>query len=252
MKINILTLFPEIVRPYFTNSIPAKAIEKDIFSVDIVNIRDFALDKHRTCDDEPYGGGAGMVLKPEPVSLALEKVTENLKTPVIIYPSPAGIPFDQSTAYELSKEKELVFLCGRYEGLDQRIIDYYDIKEYSIGDYVLSAGELAALVIVDAVIRLIDGVITNESLREESFSSGLLEYPHYTRPAVFKGVPVPDVLLSGHHENIRQWRLRKSIERTLDRRPDLLHNKALSEEEKAILENILEERGRRNERDSGN
>lgn len=241
MNIVVLTLFPELVEPYFTTSIPSKAVERGLISYTIVNFRDFARDRHRTCDDAPYGGGAGMVIKPEPLAAALDSV--NALSHTVVYPSAAGYRFTQQVARDLSREETLIFICGRYEGVDQRVLDFYRAREYSIGDYVLSSGELAALVMIDAVIRLREGVITRESLEEESYASGLLEYPHYTRPVEFRGMSVPDVLLSGHHEEIRRWRLRKSLERTLDRRPDLLHNKALTEEEKGILKIILEERG---------
>ena len=223
MKFHVLTLFPEIPRAFFESSIMAKAVEKEIIAYELVNIRDFAFDKHKTCDDSPYGGGAGMLMKTEPLKRALDSVKSKKKR--VIYVTPSGKPFTQKLAYELSKEKDLVLVCGRYEGIDQRIIDSYVDDEISIGDYVLSSGEVAATVIIDAVYRLVEGVISKESLEEESFSDGLLEYPQDTRPEVFEGMKVPDILLSGHHENIRKWREEKSLEFTKNKRPDLLDNK---------------------------
>lgn len=220
MKIDVLSLFPEIVEGFFANSIMAKAVERGKISYSLVNFRDFATDKYRTCDDAPYGGGAGMVIKPEPLGAALESIKAKGKR--VIYPSPSGKLLDQAYAEELSREEELVFICGRYEGIDQRIIDLYVDDEISIGDYVISSGEIASLVIIDAVYRLLDGIINEESLREESFTGGLLEYPHYTRPADYCGLSVPDVLLSGHHAQIEQWRNEKRLEKTLKNRPDLL------------------------------
>ena len=220
MRFDVLTLFPEIPEAFFKTSIMAKAVERGIISCNLVNIRDFAFDKHRSCDDIVYGGGAGMLLLPEPLSLALDSVNASSKR--VIYVTPSGKPFNQELAKELSSEEALVFVCGRYEGIDQRIKDEYVDDEISVGDYVMSSGELAALVIIDAVYRLIDGVISGESLEEESFSGFLLEYPQYTRPRNFKGREVPEVLLSGHHLNIHKWRLKKRIEKTLKTRPDLI------------------------------
>jgi len=220
VKITVLSLFPEIVNGYFASSIMAKAIDRGIIEYRSVDIRDYATDRHHTCDDAPYGGGAGMVLKPEPLGGALEAVgARAIRT---VYPTPGGKLFTQEYARQLAGEQELVFICGRYEGIDQRIIDLYVDDEISIGDYVISSGEIATLVIVDAVYRLIEGVISQESLEEESFEGGLLEYPHYTRPEVYNGLRVPEVLLSGHHENIRKWRSERSVEKTLRNRRDLL------------------------------
>ncbi len=220
MKITVLTLFPEIIEGYFSSSIMAKAVEKGLVDYEVVDIRSFAEDKHRTCDDYPYGGGAGMVLKPEPLARALDSVNGLERR--VVYPSPSGVLFNQEYAAELSGSPDLVFICGRYEGVDQRIIDLYVDDEISIGDYVISSGEISTLVIVDAVYRLLEGVINGESLVEESFSDGLLEYPHYTRPAVFRGMKVPEILLSGHHARIREWRREKQLEKTGKNRPDLL------------------------------
>jgi len=221
MKLTVLSLFPEILDGFLQTSIMKKAVEKGLIEVHLVNIRDFAADKHKTCDDIPYGGGAGMVLKPEPLAMALDSVGAGQKR--TLYPSPSGRLFQQTMAKELAEEEELVFICGRYEGIDQRIIDDYVDDEISLGDYVLSSGEIATLVIIDAVYRLREGVIKARSLEEESFSNGfLLEYPQYTRPEVFRGQAVPDVLLSGHHKNIEEWRRSQSIEKTKRMRPDLI------------------------------
>jgi len=221
MKYSVLTLFPEIINAYFANSIMAKALSRGIIEYEAVNIRDFALDKHHTCDDAPYGGGAGMLMLAEPLGRALEATLLSGKKRVI-YLSPSGRPFYQGLAEELAAEKELALICGRYEGIDQRIIDLYVDDEISVGDYVLSSGEVAALAVIDSTYRLVDQVITPESLNEESFSSGLLEYPQYTRPEIYANLKVPEVLLSGHHENIRRWRLEKRVEKTLAVRPDLI------------------------------
>ena len=220
MNFDILTLFPEIVDSFFTESIMAKSVESGKISYKITNFRDFALDKHHTCDDTPYGGGAGMVVKPEPLGAALEFIEAKKKR--VLYVTPSGRKFTQSYAEELAKESDLVIICGRYEGIDQRIIDLYVDDEICIGDYVISSGEVAALVVIDAVYRLVDGVINSDSLVEESFTDGLLEYPHYTRPVTYCSRSVPDVLLSGHHANIEKWRMEKRIEKTLAMRPDLL------------------------------
>jgi tRNA (guanine37-N1)-methyltransferase len=220
VKITVLTLFPELMRGYFGSSIMAKAVEKRLVEYEVVDIRDFALDRHRTCDDAPYGGGYGMVLKPEPLAGALDSVNASKKH--VIYPSPAGKLFGQADARRISGMDEVVLICGRYEGIDQRIIDLYVHEELSIGDYVISSGEVASMVIIDAVYRLMEGVITEGSLSEESHVEGLLEYPHYTRPEDFRGHRVPEVLLSGHHGNIDTWRREQRIERTRSRRPDLM------------------------------
>ena len=220
MKFTVLTLFPDIVKAYFENSIMAKAVEKEIIAYDLVNIRDFALDKHHTCDDGTYGGGAGQLMMAEPLGRALDSVQAMKKC--VIYVTPSGKPLTQAKAQELSCKDELVFICGRYEGIDQRIIDSYVDEEISIGDYVMSSGEVAATVVIDTVYRLVDGVISNESLEEESYCDGLLEYPQYTRPPVFRGMKVPDVLLSGDHRRIDAWRKSEARRVTMEMRPDLL------------------------------
>jgi tRNA (guanine37-N1)-methyltransferase len=219
MKFSVFTLFPDIIRGFFQDSIMAKSVQNSLIEYQLIQIRDFAYDRHKTCDVAPYGGGAGMVLKAEPLGRALDSVQAKQKR--VIFPTPSGKLFTQEYAQELAGEKELVFICGRYEGIDQRIIDLYVDDEICIGDYVISSGEIAALVIIDAVYRLIDGIISEESLVEESFSDGLLEYPQYTRPADYCGNSVPDILLSGHHAQIEQWRLAKRLEKTLQNRPDL-------------------------------
>ncbi len=220
MKIKVLSLFPEIIEGFFTSSIMARAVEKGIIDYSSVNIRDFAFDKHRSCDDSPYGGGAGMVLKVEPLAGALDSVDAHRKR--VIYPSPSGTLFSQEEAERLSEYEELVFICGRYEGVDQRIIDMYVDEEISIGDYVISSGEVSTLVIIDAVYRLLEGVISEDSLIDESFSNGLLEYPHYTRPFNFRGLKVPEVLVSGNHSKIDEWRRKESIRKTRQNRPDIM------------------------------
>ncbi len=220
MHIDILTLFPDMVSSFFTSSIMARAVEKGIISYRIVNFRDYAEDRHRTCDDVPYGGGAGMVLKCEPIGRALEEVDARNRR--VIFPTPSGRLFNQEYAQELSREENLVFICGHYEGLDQRIIDTYVDDEISIGDYVLSSGETSSIVIIDAVYRLVEGVIASESLEDESFSNGLLEYPQYTRPERYCTKSVPDVLLSGHHERIATWRDFRMLEKTMLSRPEVL------------------------------
>lgn len=239
MKFTVLTLFPEIPRAFFETSIMAKAVEKEIIAYDLVNIRDFAFDKHKTCDDKPYGGGAGQLLMAEPLGKALDSVKAYKKH--VIYVTPSGKPFTQEKAQELSQKDEIVLICGRYEGIDQRIIDLYVDDEISIGDYVMSSGELAATVIVDSVYRLVKDVITPESLDEESYSDGLLEYPQYTHPAVYKDMAVPEVLLSGNHEVIRKWRLKKRILKTLANRPDLIMSTRLRGELTAEAEKMIEE-----------
>ncbi len=249
MTFVILTLFPGLFDGFLKGSILGRALDQGLISVRLVDIRDFATDRHRICDDYSYGGGPGMVMKPEPIAAAIEAVGAGGGR--VVYLTPAGRLYSQKLAREFSKEKEIILLCGRYEGIDQRIIDSFVTDEVSIGDYVLSGGEVAAMTIVDSVVRLIDGVITKESLEEESFSIGaeggagttgggwgLLEYPHYTRPEIFRGMRVPEVLLSGHHEMIRRWRLEKSVQKTMRYRPDLLVSDDLPQEVKDIVSDM--------------
>lgn len=239
MKFTYLTIFPEIIQGYYNDSIMAKAVEKGIVDYNLVNIRDFATGKHKNCDDYPFGGGAGMVFKPEPLAQAIQSVkNDNAR---VVYMSPSGKAFKQSMARDLAKEQELIIICGRYEGIDQRIIDNYVDYEICIGDYVMSSGEIASLVLTDTVYRLVDGVIANESLDEESFSNGLLEYPHYTRPAEFEGLSVPDILLSGHHRNIAEWRRQMSLKKTLKNRPELLESAELTAKDKQFLHELSRE-----------
>ena len=219
MKIDILTLFPEMFAP-LKESIIKRAVEDNKVEINIINIRDFANPPHYKCDDEPFGGGAGMVMLCEPLFKAIESV--KMDSSSIFYMSPRGRVFNQTIAREMSKLEHIILLCGHYEGIDQRVIDYFDIQELSIGDYVLTGGELPAMVVADSIIRLIPNVIRAESTVDESFTTNLLEYNQYTRPAEFRGMKVPDVLLSGHHKNIENWRHEQSIEITKRNRPDLL------------------------------
>lgn len=222
MRIDILTLFPDMFSA-LNESIIKRAKDKGVASINLVQIRDFSQDAHKKTDDVPYGGGAGMVMTPQPLYDAIKSVLDdNAK---IIYLSPRGKVFCQGVAKELTNYQHLILICGHYEGIDQRVLDLFNIEELSIGDYVLTGGELPAMVVCDAVIRLLDGAITKDSLNDESFTNGLLEYPQYTRPTNFMGLDVPDVLISGHHENIKKWREQKSLEITKKNRPDLLTNK---------------------------
>lgn len=236
MKISVLTLFPQMLEGFFQNSIMKRAVQNGIINYELIDFRDFATDRHRTCDDVPYGGGAGMVIKPEPLGRALESVGASKKR--VVFASPSGKKLTQAYAQELSKEEELVFICGHYEGIDQRIIDLYVDDEICIGDYVISSGEVATLVIIDSVFRLIDGVITKDSLEEESFTGPFLEYPQYTRPETYCGKAVPQILLSGHHANIALWRLKKRLEKTLSNRPELYDDSSIDEKTKKLLKKI--------------
>ena len=238
MKFDILTLFPEMFEPIKT-SIIGKATEKGIIDINLINIRDFSEDKHKKVDDTPYGGGAGMVMKPDVVYSAYNSIDN--KNAKVIYMSPQGKTLNQKKVEELSKENHLIILCGHYEGIDQRVLDKIVDEEISIGDYVLTGGELPAMVMIDAISRYVDGVISGESISEESFSNGLLEYPQYTRPEIFMGEKVPDVLLSGHHENINKWRRQESLKNTLKKRPELLDDIELTEKEKIYIKNLNEE-----------
>ncbi|MBW1668981.1 MAG: tRNA (guanosine(37)-N1)-methyltransferase TrmD [Deltaproteobacteria bacterium] len=236
MRLDILTLFPGIFSSFLAESILARAIKKGLLEIGLIDIRSFAPGPHRVTDDRPYGGGSGMVMKAEPVCRALESVVRVSEKSLVILLTPQGQTFNQSVAWKLAQLDQLILICGRYEGVDERIREGWVDLELSIGDYVLSGGELGAMVIVDAVSRLIPGVLGGEgSNLEDSFQDGLLEYPQYTRPRVFEGMEVPSVLLSGDHEKIRRWRRTQSLKRTLERRPDLVEKAELSDEDKAIL-----------------
>lgn len=252
MKISVLTLFPEILRGFFESSIMARAVTKGLMSYDLVDIRDYATDKHHKCDDEVFGGGAGMLMLPGPAGAALEAAGAGSRpdgSPGVrtVYMTPSGRLLNQAYAAELAREEKLVIVCGRYEGLDQRVIDKYVTDEVSIGDYVLSSGEVAALVLVDAIYRLVPGVIKGESLAEESFTplaeggAQLLEYPQYTRPAEYATMRVPEVLMSGHHANIVRWRIEASLAKTLAYRPELLATAGLPEEVRRLLRKLISE-----------
>lgn len=242
MHFHILTLFPEMVTGTLNTSITGRAMEKGLIRVDAVNIRDYSKDKHHHVDDAPYGGGAGMVMQPGPVFDAYEALAARLgKRPRVLYMTPQGRVFNQDIAGELAQEEDLVFLCGHYEGIDERVLEMIVTDPLSIGDYVLTGGELPAMVMIDCISRLIPGVLNNDVSAEfESFHDNLLEYPQYTRPESFMGRRVPEVLLSGHHKNIGQWRRQKAIERTLRARPDLLEQASLTPEEQAFLEELRE------------
>jgi len=219
MRIDILSLFPNMFEP-LNESIIKRAVDDKKIEINLINIRDFALPPHYKCDDEPFGGGAGMVMLCEPLFKAIESVKKDNSS--IYYMSPRGKVFNQTKAYEMSKLEHIILVCGHYEGIDQRVIDYFNIEELSIGDFVLTGGELPAMVVTDAVARLVSDVISSDSLKDESFSNGLLEYDQYTRPADYNGLKVPDILLSGHHAKIEEWRKLNSLENTKKNRPDLL------------------------------
>lgn len=284
MRIDVLTLFPAMFEGVFGSSILGKARDKGLVTLDTVNFRDFTNNKHNTVDDAPYGGGGGMVLKPEPIFAAVEHLLVNeagscengppaasrqpdaaeadnpdneldqadahgrtpgvAKPPRVILMCPQGETFTQRKAEELAGEERLIFICGHYEGYDERIREHLITDELSIGDYVLTGGELPAMVVIDSVVRLLPGVLGNEtSAVTDSFSTGLLEYPHYTRPASYRGWDVPEVLISGHHENVAKWRHRESLRRTAERRPDLLEGRELNKQERAWLAEFEKERG---------
>jgi tRNA (guanine37-N1)-methyltransferase len=241
MKFDILTLFPNMFSSPLRESILGKAVEKGLIQIQTINIRDFTLDKHHVVDDAPYGGGQGMVMKVEPIARAIESVKSQNRSARAIYLTPQGKPFHQDLARRLSTQPHLILLCGRYEGVDERARDLFIDEEISIGDYVLTGGELAAMVLVDAVSRFIPGVLgSDRSAEEDSFFNSLLEYPQYTRPVDFRGSRVPEVLLSGNHSAIFLWRRREAIRRTSLRRPDLLAEANLTEEEKGFLEEVLQ------------
>jgi tRNA (guanine37-N1)-methyltransferase len=228
MKFDVLTLFPEMFEP-IKHSIINRAVEKNVIDINLINIRDFSKDKHKKVDDTPYGGGAGMIMKPDVVYDAFKSIKDKKTKP--IYLSPKGVKLDQEKVKLLSKEESITLLCGHYEGIDQRVLDEIAFEEISIGDYVLTGGELPAMVLIDSISRYVEGVISNESIDEESFSNGLLEYPQYTRPEVFEGISVPEVLKSGNHQNIDKWRRLESLKITYKNRPELLENIELTQEE---------------------
>ncbi|HHV27214.1 MAG TPA: tRNA (guanosine(37)-N1)-methyltransferase TrmD [Tissierellia bacterium] len=240
MKIDILTLFPEIFHTIFNWSIIGRAVEKELVRLNCINIRDFSEDKHKRVDDYPFGGGPGMVMKPEPISKAIESVKESESK--VIYLSPKGKVYNQRMANKLVREKHLILLSGHYEGIDNRIVEHYIDEEISIGDYVLTGGEIPSLVLLDSIIRLIPGVLGSEdSFIEDSHYNGLLEHPQYTRPRDFNGYMVPSVLLSGNHKEIEKWRLYESLKITYLNRRDLLKKKDLTDEEKDMLKEIYKE-----------
>ena len=245
MRFDILTLFPNMFFSPLQESILGKAIEKGLIQIQTVNIRDFALDKHQVVDDTPYGGGQGMVMKVEPIARAIESVKSQNPSAWTIYLTPQGKPFDQDSARKLSLQPHLVLLCGRYEGVDERVRELFIDEEISIGDYVLTGGELAAMVLIDTVSRFIPGVLgSDRSAEEDSFFNSLLEYPQYTRPFNFRGSGIPEVLLSGNHSAISLWRRKEALRRTSSRRSDLLAKANLSEEDEKLLEEILEQEKR--------
>lgn len=245
MKYYILTLFPEMVLQGLNTSIIGRAVDKGLISMEAVNIRDYSKDKHNHVDDAPYGGGAGMVMQPGPVCDSYEALCQRIgKRPRVLYMTPQGKVFNQSVAQELAGEEELVFLCGHYEGIDERALERIVTDYLSIGDYVLTGGELPAMVMIDCISRLVPGVLNNHVSAEiESFHDNLLEYPQYTRPEIYEGKQVPGVLLSGHHKKIEEWRRQQSIRRTLERRPDLLAEAVLTKKEEMYLETLKAERG---------
>lgn len=240
MNFSVLTLFPEIINSYCSSSIVARAVSEGLISVDAVDIRDFANNKHNRVDDYVYGGGEGMLMQAEPVYLSYQSIKDNLEdNHRVIYTSPCGRRFDSSYAKELSWEKDIVILCGHYEGIDQRVLDEIVTDYVSIGDYVMTGGELAALVILDSTVRFVDGVLGNEdSAANDSFSNGLLEHPQYTRPFEWRGKKVPEVLISGHHAMVDEWCRKQSLANTLKYRPDLLNDACLSENDKKLLADI--------------
>jgi tRNA (guanine37-N1)-methyltransferase len=242
MRFDVLTLFPELFSSFLKETILGRAVKAGLVDIRLVNIRSFARGRHLVTDDRPFGGGEGMVMKPGPISRALESIDRTKDRSLVLLLTPQGRTFDQPLAWDLSGMEQLILICGRYEGVDERIRTTCVDMELSIGDYVLSGGEMAAMVVMDAVSRLVPGVLGGEkSAQEDSFEDGLLEYPQYTRPRVFKNQEVPEILLSGDHEKIRVWRRTESLKRTLERRPDLLEKARLTEEDKRILAKLRRE-----------
>lgn len=236
MRFDVLTLFPEMFNSILGESIIGRAQKNNIIDINLINIRDFSKDKHKKVDDYPYGGGSGMLMQAQPIYDAYKSI-ETSKTKKVIYMSPSGKLFNQKIAQEFSKQEQLIIICGHYEGIDQRVIDEIVDEEISIGDYVLTGGEMPAMIIIDAVSRLINGVLGNdESMQNESFSHGFLENPQYTRPPEWNGHIVPEIILSGHHENIKKYQKEQSIIKTIKNRPDLIENIELSKEEKDFID----------------
>jgi tRNA (guanine37-N1)-methyltransferase len=245
MKFDIVTIFPRMVEAGLAEGVIARGVERGLLDIKVHDLREHTTDRHRSVDDVPYGGGPGMVMKPEPLSRAVAQIRQTRGEPgAIVLLTPQGARLTQNEAVRLSSLPHVVLLCGRYEGMDERVRELVATEELSIGDFVLSGGELAALVVVDAVSRLVPGVVGDaQSVESDSFSRGLLDHPHYTRPSEFEGHRVPDVLLSGHHGEVRRWRKRAALERTLKRRPDLLADASLDDEEREILEELKKQRG---------
>ena len=243
MKFDIVTIFPRMVEAGLAEGVISRGVERGLLDIKVHDLREYTVDRHRSVDDVPYGGGPGMVMKPEPLARAVEDIRARRGDPdTVVLLSPQGRRFTQGEAARMSALRHVALLCGRYEGMDERIRTLVATEELSIGDYVLSGGELPALVIVDAISRLVPGVVGDtRSVEEDSFSRGLLDYPHYTRPSEFSGAKVPDVLMSGHHEQVRRWRKKTAIQRTLERRPELLDTAAMDDEERALLDEIRKE-----------
>ena len=244
MKFDIVTIFPQMVRAALAEGVVSRGIASGVLDVDVHDLRAHTSDRHRSVDDVPYGGGPGMVMKAEPLLLAVEAIRQTRGAPdAVVLMSPQGRRFDQAEAVRLSGLSHIALLCGRYEGMDDRVPALAGAEELSVGDYVVSGGELPALIVVDAVSRLVPGVVGDEqSVAEDSFAAGLLDHPHYTRPAEVGGMKVPEVLLSGHHAEVRRWRRKAALARTLDRRPDLLDGASLDEEDRRLLEELKRER----------
>lgn len=250
MRFDIITIFPEMFRNVFSGGVINKALKKGLVKVEVHDLRDFAHGKHKQVDDRPFGGSQGMVFKPEPIFTAVEKIKKEATSPVLLL-SPQGEKFDFRLAEELAKSPQIILICGRYEGVDERVVQHLITDEISIGDYVLTGGEYASLVIIDAVSRYVPQVVGNvESVKHDSFYQGQFDYPQYTRPRDFKGMKVPEALLSGDHKKIEHWRKKKALEKTWKRRPDLLERQKLSSEDKRILDKIrIEKKGMNNESD---
>lgn len=243
MKFDVLTLFPQMINSVMNESIIGRAVQSELVEINAVDIRDFSKDKHRKVDDYPYGGGNGLIMAVQPIYDAYRSLTENLDyKPKVIYMSPQGRTFTQDTARRLSNEKHIILLCGHYEGVDERVLEEIVDEELSIGDYVVTGGELPAMVVIDCISRLIPGVLaTEESYSDESHYNGLLEYPQYTRPAEILGRCVPEILLSGHHANITRWRRKQSLKRTYRKRPDMLRDRVLDKTDSALLKEALDD-----------